>query len=55
MKAPLKRLQNKYRYQVLMRIESGDRNLLDEIFATSDKHKSKTVLVSMEVNPNNLT
>ena len=55
MKAPLKRLQNKYRYQVLMRIESGNRNLLDEIFITSDKHKSKTVLVSMEVNPNNLT
>ena len=54
MKAPLKRLQNKYRYQVLMRIESGNRNLLDEIFITSDKHKSKTVLVSMEVNPNNL-
>ena len=49
------RLQNKYRYQVLMRIESGNRNLLDEIFITSDKHKSKTVLVSMEVNPNNLT
>ena len=55
MKAPLKRLQNKFRYQVLMRIESGNRNLLDEIFSTSDKHKSKTVLVSMEVNPNNLT
>ena len=55
MKAPLKRLQNKFRFQVLMRILSGDRQLLDEIFNVSDKHKNRTVFVSMEVNSNNLT
>ncbi len=55
MKAPLKRLQNKFRYQVLMRVVAGDRDLLDTIFSTSDKYKTRTVSVFMEVNSNNLT
>ncbi len=55
MKAPLKRLQNKFRYQVLMRINAEDFELLREIFTVSDKYKSKKVFISMEVNSNNLT
>ena len=55
MKAPLKRLQNKFRYQILMRIESKNKELLDLIFFVSDKYKSRNLLVSMEVNSNNLT
>lgn len=55
MKAPLKRLQNQFRYQVLMRINASDRELIDKIFYTSDKYKNRTVSVSLEVNPNNLT
>ncbi len=55
MKAPLKRLQNKFRYQVLMRVTANDRELLDIIFKISDKYKSRLVLISMEVNSNNLT
>ena len=55
MKAPLKRLQNKFRYQVLMRVTANDRKLLDEIFAGADKYKSRLVTISMEVNSNNLT
>ena len=55
MKAPLKRLQNKFRYQVLMRVNANDRKLLDEIFNIADKHKSRIVTISMEVNSNNLT
>lgn len=55
MKAPLKRLQNKFRYQVLMRINADDKELLKEIFTLSDKHKSRTALISMEINSNNLT
>lgn len=55
MKAPLKRLQNKFRYQVLMRINANDKQLLDRIFFTSDKYKSRSVFLSMEVNSNNLT
>lgn len=55
MKAPLKRLQNQFRYQVLMRITAKDRELIDKIFYTSDKYKSRSVSVTLEVNPNNLT
>ena len=55
MKAPLKRLQNKFRYQILMRINTNETELLDQIFITSDKYKSRNVLVSVEVNSNNLT
>lgn len=55
MKAPLKRLQNKFRYQVLMRINAEDRELLDKIFYTVDKYKQHGVLVSLEINSNNLT
>ena len=55
MKAPLKRLQNKFRYQVLMRVTANDRDLLDKVFITVDKYKNRTVLISMEVNSNNLT
>ncbi|MBE5754239.1 MAG: primosomal protein N' [Clostridiales bacterium] len=55
MKAPLKRLQNKFRYQVLMRITAKDRELLDEIFERADKYKTRAVSVFMEVNSNNLT
>ena len=55
MKAPLKRLQNKFRYQVLMRINTGNKELLDTIFITVDKYRSKQLLVSLEINSNNLT
>ena len=55
MKAPLKRLQNKFRYQVLMRINANDRELIDKVFISVDKYKNRTVLISMEVNSNNLT
>ena len=54
MKAPLKKLQNKYRYQVLMRITSDGENLLDNIFEISNSLKGKDVNVVLEVNPNNL-
>lgn len=55
MKAPLKRLQNKFRYQILMRVLVDNREILDEIFTISDKHKTRSVSVFMEVNSNNLT
>ena len=55
MRAPIKRIQNKFRYQVLMRVLAEDKQLLDEIYARSDKYKSRLVLISMEVNSNNLT
>jgi len=55
MKAPLKRLQNRYRYQVLMRISAENKELLDRIYLVIDKYKSRTISVSYEINSNNLT
>ena len=55
MKAPLNRLQNKYRFQVLMRITANQQGLLDKIFELSNKHKTRLISVYMEVNSNNLT
>ncbi len=55
MKAPLKRLQNKFRYQVLMRVSAENRELLDKIYYTVDKYKEHGVLISLEINSNNLT
>lgn len=54
MKAPIKKLQNKFRFQVLMRI-TDDVNLLDKISQITERYDSRTVSVYMEINPNNLT
>ena len=53
MKSPVKRIQNKFRYQVLMRLK-GDA-LLSEIYARALAHKSRDVLVYVEENPANLS
>ena len=55
MKAPIKKLQNKYRFQVLMRINAKDKDLTDKIFITVNKYKSSHVNVVMEINSNNLS
>lgn len=55
MKAPLKKLQNKFRYQVLMRIDADQKQLIKEIFLLAEKKKSRSVFISLEVNSNNLT
>ena len=55
MKAPIKKLQSLYRFQILMRIDEGSRSLIDQIFALSNQYSTKTTLVSLEINPNNLT
>ena len=54
MKAPLKKLQGKYRYQILMRIEN-DKKILDGIFLSIKKYNLGKTNVYMEINPNNLT
>ncbi len=53
MKSPIKRIQNKFRYQVLMRIT--DNQLLAEIYNVSVETKTKDVLVAVEENPSSLT
>lgn len=54
MKAPLKKLQNQFRYQILMRITAGEKELLDSIFEAMHYTKIKNVILSLEINPNNL-
>lgn len=55
MKAPLKRLQNRYRFQVLMRINAGEREIIDDVFFISDKYNRGNLSVYLEINSNNLT
>ena len=53
MRAPIKRIQNKYRYQVLMRL--SDSSILPQIYEVCSEAKTRDVLVSVEENPTNLS
>ena len=53
MRAPIKRIQNKYRYQVLMRL--SDSSILPQIYDVCSEAKTRDVLVSVEENPTNLS
>lgn len=55
MKAPIKKLQNKFRYQIIMRIERQNANLLDAIYLSSKEFNNRNTSVYMELNPNNLS
>lgn len=55
MKSPVKRLKNKFRYQVLMRIKQGCDDLIDEIYVKSLKYLTNKVLVYVEINPSSLS
>lgn len=56
MKSPVQRIQNKYRYQVLMRIRRSDEdNTIRDLYAIADRHSRKGVTVFAEVNPQNLS
>jgi primosomal protein N' len=55
MKAPLKKLQGKFRYQVLMRIDCKEVNLIDKIYFEAEKYNDRNTLVFVEKNPNNLS
>ena len=53
MRAPIKRLQNKHRYQVLMRL--CDTSILPQIYEICAKARTREVLISVEENPTNLS
>ncbi len=53
MHAPIKRIQSRYRYQVLMRLT--DKSLLSKIYAICAEYKDKNSLVYVEENPANLS
>ena len=55
MKSPLKKLQNKYRYQILMRINKDNGALKQRLFDLADAFRNRTVSVNFEINPNNLS
>ncbi|MBR7099924.1 MAG: primosomal protein N' [Clostridia bacterium] len=53
MHSPIKRIQNRHRYQVLMRLT--DASLLPQIYAVCAEYKDKHVTVYVEENPANLS
>ena len=53
MHAPIKRIQNKFRYQVLMRL--CDTSVLPAVYEISASARTRDVLVSVEENPSNLS
>lgn len=53
MHAPIRRIQNKFRYQVLMRI--SDTSVLPEIYDICAEAGNRDALVSVEENPANMT
>ena len=53
MRAPIKRIQNKHRYQVLMRL--SDTSILPRIYDACAEAMTRDVLVSVEENPTNLS
>lgn len=54
MRSPIKRLKNKYRYQVLMRIKPDD-ELRNKIYEAALKAKNDKAFISVEENPANLS
>ena len=53
MRAPIKRIQNKFRYQVLMRLSNT--SVLPQIYAACAEARNRDALVSVEENPTNLS
>ncbi len=53
MRAPIKRIQNKYRYQVLLRL--ADVSVLPQIYDICADASSRDALISVEENPGNLS
>ncbi len=53
MRSPIKRIQNKFRYQVLMRL--CDTSVLPEIYDACAEARTRDVLVSVEENPANMS
>lgn len=53
MYAPIKRIQNKYRYQILMRLTDG--SPLQQIYEICSELKYKNTLIYVEENPSNLS
>ncbi len=55
MKSPLKRIKNKFRYQILARITDNRKEIEDIFYEISNKYSNKKVLCYVEINPTNLS
>jgi primosomal protein N' len=53
MRSPVKKIQNKYRYQVLMRLVDG--SILPKIYDVCAEARTRDALVSVEENPSNMS
>ncbi|MBQ7408728.1 MAG: primosomal protein N' [Clostridia bacterium] len=55
MKSPIKRLKNKFRYQVLMRIKPNNEELRKRIYEVALACKNDKSIITIEENPSNLS
>lgn len=55
MKAPVKRIQNKFRFQILLRLTGEVDSLVDEIYFIAKKYTTAEVTLSVEENPANMS
>jgi len=56
MASPVKRIQNKYRYQILMRFAPQiEQELLQKIYDIIDNNETKNITIFTELNPQNLS
>ena len=56
MKSPVKRIEKKFRYQILMRLRPDDYSqTMQKIFALTNANKKQDVFVFVEQNPQNLS
>ncbi len=56
MNSPVKRIQNKFRYQILMRYKTALHNeIIQKIYSIVDQNKDKKVSIFVEINQQNLS
>ncbi len=54
MKAPVKKIEKKYRYQIVLKLADEEEALLEKIYRISDLKHIKSVTVFTELNPQNM-
>lgn len=54
MRAPLKRMQNKYRMQILMRLVAEHRTCIQAVYQAVDHYNTPKISCFVEINPNDL-
>ena len=55
MKSPVKRINNKYRFQVLCRIINDNDKIIDAFYQIANEETTRKVLCYLEVNPSSIS